>query len=417
MSNALHESSWKSTPLEGPLRTRIDEDITAHKEAMAHELTSLGLLALIIGVAAIGAEALVMSPMLDDIGKSLNSSPGGLGSAVAAYGIALAIAAPLFGLYGQRIGRVKLMLSGLGLFILSTLACGIAWREELLIAARAACGVSAGAFLPTCYAFIGDTVPYDRRAKVMGRIMFGWSLSLVVGVPLGGFIGQLLGWRMTFVFVAIAGAIALGLLSGFAVRYKPSKSVEPASATVRWQLPSPVFYVFGATFLNMLGFYGVYTYLGTAVREAQAIGSAGASAYVLCYGIGLAFSTLRGDILDRLGKVRVLSMALLLLCPLFLVQSVTIGHPVLLAAVMCAWGLLQGAVLTGLNTVLTQQAGERRGLATALNSSLTYFAVALSALLGGLVIDDSSGFAQICVAAAVSSLVSWLALRGSRITA
>lgn len=403
--------------MEATLSARINKDIAADNKADTLELTSLATLALIIGVAAIGAEALVMSPMLDDIGRGLNSSPGGLGSAVAAYGIALAIAAPIFGLYGQRIGRLKLMLSGLSLFILSTLACGIAWHEGLLIAARAACGVSAGAFLPTCYAFVGDTVPYDKRAKVMGRIMFGWSLSLVVGVPLGGFVGQMLGWRMTFVVVAIAGAIALGMLSGFATRYKHSSGAEPASTAVQWQLPSPVLYVFGATFLNMLGFYGVYTYLGTAVREAQGIGSAGASVYVLCYGIGLAFSTLRGDILDRLGKVRVLSMALLLLCPLFLLQSVAISDPALLAAVMSFWGLLQGAVLTGLNTVLTQQAGERRGLATALNSSLTYFAVALSALLGGLVIDDSSGFSQICVAAAVSSLVSWLVLRGSRITA
>lgn len=247
--------------------------------------------------------------------------------------------------------------------------------------------------------------------------MFGWSLSLVVGVPLGGFVGQTLGWRMTFFVVATAGAIALGMLSTFAARYGRSSSTEPPSSVVRWQLPLPVFYVFGATFLNMLGFYGVYTYLGTAIREAQGIGSAGASAYVLCYGIGLAFSTLRGDILDRLGKVRVLSMALLLLCPLLLLQSLAISHPVLLAAVMGFWGLLQGAVLTGLNTVLTKQAGERRGLATALNSSLTYFAVALSALLGGLVIDDSAGFSLICVAAAISSLGSWLTLRGSRIAA
>ncbi|PZU15643.1 MAG: hypothetical protein DI591_09395 [Citromicrobium sp.] len=157
--------------MEDTLGNRIDKGLAAHEVAVNHELTSLGIFALIIGVAAIAAEALVMSPMLDDIGKSLNSSPGGLGTAVAAYGLALAIAAPIFGLYGQRIARVKLMLFGLGLFILSTLACGIAWREDILIAARAACGVSAGAFLPTCYAFVGDAAPYDRRAKVMGRII------------------------------------------------------------------------------------------------------------------------------------------------------------------------------------------------------------------------------------------------------
>lgn len=143
------------------------------------------------------------------------------------------------------------MLFGLGLFVLSTLACGIAWREDLLIIARAACGVSAGAFLPTCYAFVGDAVPYDRQARVMGRVMFGWSLSLVVGVPLGGLVGQMLGWRMTFVVVATAGAIAFGMLSGFATRYKPRKHVETASIVVQWRLPSSVLYVFGAIRIHL----------------------------------------------------------------------------------------------------------------------------------------------------------------------
>jgi DHA1 family inner membrane transport protein len=401
--------------LEANLNTCVDENVAADNETGTHELTNFAILALMVGVAAIGAEALVMSPMLDDIGKSLDSSPGGLGSAVAAYGIALAVAAPVFGLYGQRIERLKLMLSGLGLFILATLACSIAWEGSLLIAARAACGVSAGIFLPTCYAFVGDAVPYERRAKVMGRIMFGWSLSLVVGVPLGGVVGQMLGWRMTFVVVAIAGAIAFAMLCGFAWRYKRADSAVPASPAVQWQLPLPVLYVFGVTFLNMLGFYGVYTYLGTAVREAQGLGSAGASAYVLCYGAGLAFSTLRGDLLDRLGKVRVLSVALLLLCPVFLVQSVAIAQPFFLVPLMATWGVLQGAVLTGLNTVLTQQAGSGRGLAAALNSSLTYAAVALAALLGGLVVDTASGFTEICRAAAALSLLSWLTLRMSRL--
>lgn len=379
------------------------------------DVSGIGVLSLTIGVAAIGAEALVMSPVLDDIGASLGSSPSQLGGAVAAYGLALAIAAPMFAFFGGGVDRLKLMLGGLALFILSTVACSVAWEGGLLVAARAACGISAGAFLPACYAFVGDTVPYDSRAKVMGRIMFGWSLSLVVGVPLGGFIGQVLGWRMAFVAVAVAGAVAIILLVLFARRYRPFDAVTSSYLRRKWDLPPSVLFVFGVTFLNMLGFYGVYTYFGTAVRDAQHIGSAGASAYVMCYGVGLALSTLRGDILDRLGKVRVLSAALLLMCPLFLLQSVSIAMPVLLAPIMAAWGVLQGAVLTGLNTILTQEAGPGRGVAAALNSSLTYFAVALSAVLGGLMIGSGPGFAEICYAATVASFLAWLTLRMSKI--
>lgn len=57
-----------------------------------------GVIGLTLGVAAIGAEALVMSPVLEDIGTSLGISPGKVGIAVAAYGFALAIISPLVGL-------------------------------------------------------------------------------------------------------------------------------------------------------------------------------------------------------------------------------------------------------------------------------------------------------------------------------
>ena len=174
-----------------------------------------GVIGLTIGVAAIGAEALVMSPVLEDISSSLGTSPGKVGIAVAAYGFALAIASPLFGLVGHRIDRLTLMLSGLALFVLATLGCGFAQGPMSLIFARVACGISAGAYLPACYAFVGDAIPYERRAKVMGRIMFGWSLSLVIGVPLGGIIGQLVGWRFSFLAVAMAGLIAFATIFGF----------------------------------------------------------------------------------------------------------------------------------------------------------------------------------------------------------
>jgi predicted MFS family arabinose efflux permease len=91
--------------------------------------------------------------VLDDIGRSLQTSPGQVGIAVAAYGVALAVAAPMFAFFGGRVDRLKLMLSGLALFMLSTVACSMAWKGGLLVAARTACGISAGAFLPACLAW------------------------------------------------------------------------------------------------------------------------------------------------------------------------------------------------------------------------------------------------------------------------
>jgi len=365
--------------------------------------TSLGTIGLTMGVAAIGAEALVISPLLEDVAREFGTSPGDLGTAVAAYGFAVAIAAPLLGYAGQRLPRIAMMAASMIVFVLASCACALATNVFHLEMARAVCGIAAGGFLPACYAFVADSVSYDRRAKVMGRVMFGWALSMVVGVPLGGAIGQWFGWRAAFVAVAVIGTIAVSIIL---VRHGARGRIGGQGSVVSRKLPTPVRKTFVLTFLNMLSFYGVYTYLGTAVRSAQEIGSGVAAAYVLLYGLGLATSTLRGDILDRIGKLRALRIGLLALCPFFVALPFSVQIPWALGPLMIAWGLLQGAVLTGLTTVVTQQAGEARAFATAINSSITYVAVALSAELGGWVMKDFGGFPAVCVAAAVANILA-----------
>lgn len=385
------------------------------KEERQSDPMAQGVMGLTIGVAAIGAEALVMSPVLEDISANLGASTGTVGLAVAAYGFALAIASPLFGLFGQRLDRRTLMLSGLVLFVLATAACGLARGPVSLVCARIGCGIAAGAYLPACYAFVGDAIPYERRARVMGRIMFGWSLSLVIGVPVGGAIGQWIGWRFSFFAVAMAGLVACLMIASFRKTASGRGSTRAANEAPPWRLPRPVWAVFGVTFSNMIGFYGVYTYLGTAIRHAQHVGSAGAAGYVLCYGLGLAGSTLRGDVLDRLGKVRLLGIALWVLSPLLAAQALAVARPFMLVALMPVWGILQGTVLTGIATVLTHQAGTARGMATALNSSLTYLAVSLGATLGGVALDNGWGFTGICLAAAGASVLSAAMLRAAKL--
>lgn len=381
------------------------------------ELPNLCLAGLIVGVAAIGAEALVMSPMLEDIGKSLNASAETMGITVAVYGFALALAAPAFGLFGSHSNRVRTMIIGLILFVAGTLGCALAVGPVSLMAGRIVCGVAAGAFLPTCYAFVGGVVPYAGRARVMGKVMFGWSLSLVVGVPVGGAIGQFLGWRIAFVSLAVISLLSLGLLFPFRRFGSPVDGGKPAEQSRHWRIPRKVWPIFGVTFLNMAGFYLVYTYLGTAIRNAQGVKSAGAAAYVLCYGVGLAVSTLRGHLLDRFGKVRASAIALLLLFPLLAALPWSVENPVALCLSLILWGVFQGTVITGLNTVLTEHAGEAKGLATSLNSSLTYLAVALSATVGGIMMAHSPGFTAVGIAGGIACLLAWITLKVSRTTA
>ena len=55
-------------------------------------------------------------------------------------------------------------------------------------------------------------------------------------------------------------------------------------------------------FLDMLSFYGVYTFLGVVVLERLSVGSGVFGLFVLCYGVGLMLSTMNARVLDRFGK-------------------------------------------------------------------------------------------------------------------
>lgn len=374
---------------------------------------------LVLGVASVGMEALVVSPVLDDITQAFGIDIGRAGMAVTSYGIALALAAPVIGWFGDRLPRRALMLMGLTLFVAAGLICALAPDFNVLLVGRALCGVAAGAYLPSCYAFVGDSVPYAQRGRIMGRIMFGWSIALILGIPFGAVLAQFFGWRVTFGAVALLGATA-AVTVAFASRSMARPSMArprpcgPLNVTKHvgqiLRMPA-VPLMLAVNFFDMAGFYVIYTYIGSAVRQRLGIGSGAAGIFVLLYGCGLMISTLNGSAIDRIGKRKTLAMALIALSLLLALLPAAMDTPVLLAIMSVLWGTLQGAAQTCTATILTRQSDIARGFVTALMSSTTYLAVACGSLLGGAIIEHI-GFMGLGLAGGASSLAALMLFVG-----
>jgi len=119
---------------------------------------------------------------------------------------------PVYGLAADRYGRRPMMLAGL--LALSAGAAMITLAPGLRIAllAFALLGFSKAAFDPAMQAYIGDSVPYERRGRVMSLLELSWSLSWFVGVPVAGFLIARSGWRSPFALIGGAGALSLAAL-------------------------------------------------------------------------------------------------------------------------------------------------------------------------------------------------------------
>lgn len=114
------------------------------------------------------------------------------------YLLAQAVSVPVYGKLADLFGRKKIMLFGIGVFLLGSILCGIAWSMPALIAFRAIQGLGAGAVQPMSITIAGDIYTLAERAKVQGYLASVWAMSAVLGPALGGIFSQYLSWRWIF---------------------------------------------------------------------------------------------------------------------------------------------------------------------------------------------------------------------------
>ncbi len=378
------------------------------RPALQGRALAAATVALLLGVFAVGSEALVISPLLEDIAADFGTGVDAAGLSVSVYGLAVAIVAPAAGWVADRTSRRAAILGGLVIFAVAGVLCALAPSLLSLVLGRALCGVGSGLFLPAAYAWVGDEVPYERRGRVMGWVIAGWALALVAGVPAGGFIGQVAGWREALAALAGLAAIATVL----AVRLLPSGSGaahvgdRAARVGLRAALAVPaVRWLLTVNLLNMLAFYGVYTYLGSFLREELDVRSGAAGALILLYGLGVAVMSVNGRVIDRLGKARAVTLTLVVLTVLFAALPWTAAFPVALGTLLVVMGTQQAGFLTAMATLATNAMPAGRGAVVALMSCTTYIGVTLGAAVMGPVFEGP-GYRVIGIACALIVLVA-----------
>lgn len=141
-------------------------------------------IALTLGVFAAGSEELVISPLLPDLSNSFQHSLDVLALSISIYGLAVLVGAPLLVPLGPVFKRAVFDYWAVFLFDWNSDVCCCP-KFGRVFAGRAISGLATGVFVPTAYALVGDRVAYEYRGKVMGLIVSSWSLSLVLGVPIG----------------------------------------------------------------------------------------------------------------------------------------------------------------------------------------------------------------------------------------
>lgn len=135
---------------------------------------------------------------LPTLAQAFNASFQEVQWIVLAYLLAITTLIVSAGRLGDIIGRRRLMLTGIFVFTLASVLCGIAPTLWLLIAARAAQGLGAAIMMALTMAFVGDTVSKAKTGSAMGLLGTMSAIGTALGPSLGGVLIAGVSWRAIF---------------------------------------------------------------------------------------------------------------------------------------------------------------------------------------------------------------------------
>ena len=183
------------------------------------------LLATVLGSSLAFIDSTVVNIALPAIGRDLHSDAAGLQWTINGYALSLASLILLGGSLGDRYGRKRLFVVGIGWFATASLLCGLALNVEMLIGARVLQGIGGALLTPGALAILEASFVREDRSKAIGAWSGLGGIGGALGPFLGGWLVEVGSWRFIFL---INVPLAL-LVMWVAARHVP-ESRNPAAA-------------------------------------------------------------------------------------------------------------------------------------------------------------------------------------------
>jgi DHA1 family inner membrane transport protein len=370
--------------------------------------------ALSVGSFAIGTTEFVTMGLLPEMAESVSVSIPAAGHVISAYALGVVVGAPVIAVFGAKLPRRALIVGLMVAFAVANVTSALAQDYGQLTLARFVSGIPHGAYFGLASLVGASLVPPERRGRAVSLVMLGLPLATVAGVPLGTWMGQHLGWRVTYGAVALV-AVATVLL---VLALVPSTPGDP-EATGRRELRAfrepQVWLTLLVGAVGFGGMFAMYSYIAPTVTEVTGQSRSMIPVFLLAFGLGAVIGTILGGRLADWSVLRSLvasGAAMGVGLAVFSFSSAALWPGLLTVFFVSAAG---GVLTINLQLRLMHVAGDAKTIGAALNHSSLNIANALGAWLGGLVIAAGWGYTStawvgVALSAAGLVLLAWSVL-------
>lgn len=359
----------------------------------------------------IGLDSLVVIPLVPAIAKDLGFQLDLGGLLVTAYALLYGFSAPLFGPLSDRIGRKKMIMSGMLVFSVGTALTAFATDLNTALIFRAVAGLGGAMVMPSVFALLGDAFSYEQRGKAMGAVMGAMVGSTVLGVPLGTFLAQFGSWELTFGIVAALGGL-LFLIAMGAIPATPPKNEIPVGPVkayfgqfkTAFSNPS-VFFALLTTFLWTAGLHGMFAYVGVYYTENFNFDIAQIGFVIFAAGLGSVIgNVIGGRLADKVGKKTVVAFASVVAAAGVLAFALLTNAVVAAIVAHVIWSTAIGFGQASLTALVSELSPKVRGTVMSLNSSAMYTGMMSATAISALLMQNGT-FLQIGILCAIASIL------------
>ncbi|MFC6887315.1 MFS transporter [Actinomadura yumaensis] len=365
----------------------------------------LALLALALGAFGIGTTEFVIAGLLPDLAADFHTSIPTAGLLVSGYAFGVVAGAPLVTALGARLPRKTLLVGLMALFVAAHLLSALAPSFGALMAGRIVASFAHGAYIGVGSVVAADLVRPEKRASAIALMFTGLSLANVLGVPLGTFLGQQLGWRATFWTVAAIGVVALaGVVLLVPRGGRPETRLRHELAAFR---SGRTWLALAMTAIGWAPVLGVVTYVAPLLTEVTGFSKGAVPIVMTLLGVGMLVG---GPIGGRYADRALMPSVYALLGGLAVVSAALLGaahNKVAVVAALTAFGVVASATIPALQTRVLDQAAGAPAMASAANVAAFNLGNAVGPALAGLTIGAGFGYTSplwVAVALAVAGL-------------
>jgi DHA1 family purine base/nucleoside efflux pump-like MFS transporter len=359
------------------------------------------------------ADNQILSPLLPAIRAQFGKSSADMGFLFTGYSFCAGLSVLIWGPLSDAFGRKKGLLGGLIVFFAGSLVSFLSKDFTTLLAGRMVTGMGASMLSLNSISYAADFFPYETRGWAMGCIFASYFAALILGVPLGSWLGDRSGWNYVF---AAMGGISLALfistqlmlprLSSGPGQVSKGRLAECVRQYMRFlKSKIPMGALLSALFASA-GTMGFLAFIGVWLHDSFGVpGSKIGLVFLISGAAALLASPFAGSLADKIGKrfqfiISCVSLALFL----FILPELRWG-----AVLFVVFGIisLSAAFRQGpMEALLTQIVpSASRGRFVALKNSFSQLGIGLATMFSGILFEYG-GYSAVCLLGAVSNVLA-----------